>query len=123
MNALYKELSAIAKQKSILLKTEAHLWEKLAQILETTPIEKEKLVTSVSELVVTLDRPVYGVIRLAEVARYTGLSRSSIYKLMSEERFPQSVVLGARAVGWLEQDIAQWVKTRAISRGTRDAER
>jgi predicted DNA-binding transcriptional regulator AlpA len=36
-------------------------------------------------------------VRLPEVKQLTGLSRSSIYRLMGEHRFPAPVVLGAES--------------------------
>jgi len=48
-------------------------------------------------------------IRLGEVKNQTGLGRSSIYSRMKAGTFPQSISLGARAVGWLESDIDDWI--------------
>jgi prophage regulatory protein len=48
--------------------------------------------------------------RLPEVKNKTGLSRSSIYLRMSKREFPQSISLGGRAVGWLDEDINQWLE-------------
>jgi prophage regulatory protein len=46
-----------------------------------------------------------------------GLSRSSIYCAVAEKRFPQPVRLGARAVGWLESEVDDWVNNQiALSR-------
>lgn len=50
------------------------------------------------------------IIRLPEVKNKTGLSRSSIYLRISKGEFPQSIALGGRAVGWLEEDINQWLE-------------
>ena len=50
------------------------------------------------------------IIRLPEVKIKTGLSRSSIYLRMSKDKFPQSISLGSRAVGWLNVDIEQWLE-------------
>lgn len=52
------------------------------------------------------------VLRLTEVCNRTGLSKSSVYKKMEEFDFPQSIALGARAVGWLEEEIEQWIQSR-----------
>ena len=51
------------------------------------------------------------ILRLPEVIDRTGLSRSSIYQRISDGTFPAPVVLGsgARAVGWRETDIDQWI--------------
>ncbi|QCB45487.1 AlpA family phage regulatory protein [Hydrogenophaga sp. PAMC20947] len=43
------------------------------------------------------------------VTRLTGLGRSSIYRLVTEDRFPSPVKLSSRAVGW----------RRDVSRGAR----
>lgn len=52
------------------------------------------------------------VIRLPEVMRRTGLSRSTIYAYMQKGFFPQSVSLGVRAVGWYDCDIDAWIECR-----------
>ncbi|MBT3091532.1 MAG: AlpA family transcriptional regulator [Candidatus Thiodiazotropha sp. (ex Lucina pensylvanica)] len=49
------------------------------------------------------------ILRLPEVIQLTGLSRSSIYLRMANNEFPESVSLGGRAVGWLEQDVDEWI--------------
>ncbi|WP_144156290.1 helix-turn-helix transcriptional regulator [Paraburkholderia sp. BCC1885] len=45
------------------------------------------------------------ILRRGEVERETGLSRSSISKRMRVGRFPRSVSLGGRSVGWRLKDI------------------
>lgn len=52
------------------------------------------------------------VLRLPDVLKRTGLSRSSIYLKMSQEAFPQSIPLGERSVGWLETEIDEWIAVR-----------
>jgi prophage regulatory protein len=56
-------------------------------------------------------------LRLSEVKERTGLSRSSIYRKISDETFPKQVPLGlyARAVGWVEAEIDEWLQEQ-ISR-------
>lgn len=49
------------------------------------------------------------IIRLPEVKRRVGLSRSSIYDYIQKGMFPKQISLGARAVGWLEADIDLWI--------------
>ena len=57
------------------------------------------------------------VLRRPEVERKTGLSRSSIYHLMAEGKFPKPIPLGGgKAVGWLEDDIANWQRDRIAER-------
>jgi prophage regulatory protein len=49
------------------------------------------------------------ILRLPAVLKLTGLSRSSIYLMISSGNFPRQVSLGARAVGWRECDIHDWL--------------
>ena len=51
-------------------------------------------------------------LRLPEVMKRTGLSRSTIYVRLAEGRFPRPVALGGRAVGWIEAEIEKWVTER-----------
>ncbi len=50
------------------------------------------------------------IIRLPEVMARTGLSRSTIYLRISQGTFPKPVNLGARAVGWIEEEIQEWLQ-------------
>lgn len=52
------------------------------------------------------------IIRLPDVIDNTGISRSTIYSLMSKGDFPQSISLGERAVGWLQEEVEQWIEQR-----------
>ena len=49
------------------------------------------------------------ILRLPAVKARTGLSRSTIYLRISEGRFPKSVSLGGRAVGWVEAEVTEWL--------------
>ena len=51
-------------------------------------------------------------LRLPEVLARTGLSRSTIYVRLEQERFPRPVSLGARAVGWIEAEVDEWIRER-----------
>jgi len=55
-------------------------------------------------------------IRLPEVKQRTGLSRSLIYELLAEGRFPKQVPLGSRAVGWVSDEIDAWMLERIDAR-------
>ncbi len=52
----------------------------------------------------------YYILRLPAVMARTGLSRSTIYLRISEGRFPVSVPLGGRAIGWIEAEIQEWLE-------------
>ena len=50
--------------------------------------------------------------RLHTVQARTGLPRSTIYHLMSQDRFPQTVNLGLRSVGWIAEEVEEWIQKR-----------
>ena len=54
----------------------------------------------------------HNILRLPEVKKSTGLSRSTIYLRIAEGTFPKAVSLGGRAVGWLEAEIQEWLQQR-----------
>lgn len=47
-------------------------------------------------------------LRLRVVMRLTGLGRSTIYRLMAEEAFPQPVRLTRRLIAWRRADLDEW---------------
>lgn len=52
------------------------------------------------------------ILRRKQVQARTGLGRSSIYALMKSGRFPPSIKISARAVGWIESDIDDFIASR-----------
>ena len=56
------------------------------------------------------------VLRLPQVRQVTGLGRSMIYQLEAEKRFPSRIKIGARAVGWLHEEVQQWLAERVAQR-------
>jgi len=54
----------------------------------------------------------FKIIRRPDVEAITGLSRSSIYEKMDKGIFPRPIKLGKRSVGWLQHEVAEWVKNR-----------
>ena len=52
------------------------------------------------------------ILRREDVETMTGLSRSTIYKLMSQGTFPKAIRIGPRAVGWRLSDIEVWIDSR-----------
>lgn len=56
------------------------------------------------------------IIRLNEVMDKTGLKKTSIYKLINNKKFPETLALGERAVGWLESEIDSWITERIRQR-------
>lgn len=56
--------------------------------------------------------PPLTIIRRKEVEARTGLSRSTIYNRVAVGTFPAPVNLGARAVGWVQSEIDEWLAAR-----------
>jgi prophage regulatory protein len=56
------------------------------------------------------------ILRLPQVEDATGESRSTIYKRISEGEFPKPVKLGAKSVGWVEDEIAAYNESRIAAR-------
>jgi prophage regulatory protein len=52
------------------------------------------------------------ILRRTAVERMVGLSRSTIYQMMSTGAFPKPIRIGKRAVGWKKSAIASWIDGR-----------
>ena len=55
------------------------------------------------------NRAKLSILRRKQVEQRTGLSRSTIYLRIQAGTFPKPINLGARAVGWLENEIDAWL--------------
>lgn len=51
-------------------------------------------------------------LRMPMVVRMTGLGRSTIYRLIAQNKFPGPVRVGDRAVAWRQVDLDQWSEGR-----------
>ena len=58
-----------------------------------------------------------------EVEARTGLSRSTIYRLMREAQFPLPVRIGPRAVRWPEAEITEYLSSRPQATGMSETEK
>ena len=58
------------------------------------------------------------ILRLPHVLELTGLSRSTLYLYMQKQEFPPQVKLGARAIGWVEDEVIAWIGKRVEIRNT-----
>jgi prophage regulatory protein len=52
-------------------------------------------------------------LRIASVVRITGLGRSTIYRLMAEDRFPAPERLTSRLVAWRRADLQRWSDSKS----------
>jgi prophage regulatory protein len=56
------------------------------------------------------------IIRRDKLPAVTGFSVDRIKQLVAEGKFPRPIKIGARAVGWLESEIAAWQQERIAAR-------
>ena len=63
------------------------------------------------------DGPKIRILRLPEVMKMVGLSRSQIYRMVAAAIFPAPVQIGLRAVGWRESDVRRWLESRPTTNG------
>ena len=59
-----------------------------------------------------LTAPEVRLIRMSEVIQRTGLSRSTIYQLISRNLFPRPVRITDRAVAWSSQVVQTWIEEK-----------
>lgn len=57
------------------------------------------------------------IVRLHEVERLSGLSKSSIYALAKEGKFPKQITIHRRMAGWSEAAVLSWVQSRLQAGG------
>lgn len=51
-------------------------------------------------------------LRMVEVERQTGISRSQLYRLIAAGDFPRSVSLYGRSKAWVESQVQAWIAAR-----------
>lgn len=51
-------------------------------------------------------------LRIRQVCERTGLSRSTIYELVSGDELPKPIQISARTVGWVESEIDDFIRSR-----------
>jgi prophage regulatory protein len=52
------------------------------------------------------------ILRLKEVIRLVGLSRSQIYQMAADGTFPKPIKIGVHASGWNSEEVAAWIAQR-----------
>ncbi len=81
-----------------------------------TKVLRAEVLVNEEEVIIMQDR----LLRRRNVEEVTGLSRSSIYRLMQEGEFPRPVKVGLAAVRWRESDITAWLESRPVAMGEFD---
>jgi prophage regulatory protein len=55
------------------------------------------------------------ILRMPDVLRMTGLSRTTLWRRVRAGQFPRPIRLGgpqSRAVGWLKEEVEEWILSR-----------
>ena len=52
------------------------------------------------------------ILRLKDVRKLLNLHKSTIYRLIERKEFPAPIQLGPNSVGWLREEIEEWIASR-----------
>lgn len=58
------------------------------------------------------------ILRMKDVVKVTGISRSGIYQKVSAGAFPRQIKLGERATGWLAHEVSNWLNQQITASRT-----
>jgi len=56
------------------------------------------------------------IIKINDVKRMTTFSESTIYRLMSQGKFPKQVKLAERSCGWVESEVLEYLNKKIGNR-------
>ena len=62
-----------------------------------------------------MDSDDHRLMRLPEVVRLCGISRSQLYRMVRSGEFPAPVRISRRAVAWREKEILAWLEDRPVA--------
>lgn len=71
-----------------------------------------------SHVVALAPSPLPALLRAGDVARYLGVPRPSVYRLMRVAGLPAPVRLHGRSVAWRRDELDQWIADRPRSVGS-----
>ncbi|MDE2842365.1 MAG: AlpA family phage regulatory protein [Chloroflexota bacterium] len=54
-------------------------------------------------------------LRIADVLEVVGVSRSTLYKMIADGRFPRPMRVGQRAARWRQSDIQRWMDSLLLA--------
>ena len=56
------------------------------------------------------------VLKMDEVCKKTGISKTEIYRQMAAGKFPAHFKIGKRGTGWVSSEIDQWIENVSAKR-------
>ena len=57
------------------------------------------------------------ILRRREVVKLIGLSRATLYRMISSGEFPRPVQISPRCTGWRADEVEEWVSSRPQAKG------
>ena len=61
-------------------------------------------------------------IRADELIAKVRLSRPTIWRLEKSGKFPKRRVLGQKSVAWVEEEVEEWMASRAVVEGDQESQ-
>ncbi|KAF3999192.1 helix-turn-helix transcriptional regulator [Glaciimonas immobilis] len=58
----------------------------------------------------------YSILRVKDVIAKTGIKRTNLYRQVKAKTFPAPINLGAKAIGWIENEVDAWIESRMDAR-------
>lgn len=55
-------------------------------------------------------------LRMKDVLKRTGLTRSPLYRMINKGQFPSPVKIGVKSIAWPESSVNQWIEDRKIGK-------
>ena len=52
------------------------------------------------------------VLRFPMVSEMTGLPRSTLYLYIKNNQFPKPIKIGIRSVGWMKEEVEEWLRRK-----------
>jgi prophage regulatory protein len=102
-------LADLQRDTSALL---GELWSRRPEPSPTPPVSRVSFPPPAPQPRTEADPRSPRFLRFKDVARRVGLSRSSVWRMEREGRFPQHHKLSANSVGWWEPDVEEWLRSR-----------
>ena len=62
------------------------------------------------------------ILRMKQVIKATGLSRTTLWRLERRGDFPKRLRLGPNSTGWLETEVQRWIESRPRGMSISDSE-
>ena len=65
----------------------------------------------------TPQAPAYRILRVQDVLRQLGISKTALYNMLAAGDFPKQIRMGPKSVGWLAHEVDAWLAARMAERG------